>query len=215
MFDEEWLIRKFEQDVEYFPFKIFLNELLNTGDFNKLDLIVNRFPFIKYRNQLINSLKLQKGNSTFKSENYDRGYISFTLPFDSLKFIPKLNYKIYPNQIHYFNLLINLMLKDNIKIIFVMAPEYGIKVEEYYQMKSLNFIDYTSKKLNLDFINFNTKFNSIINKNINYFTDWGHMNHKGAKIFSISISRQIKLLDKKIKVSQSFEKEEVNSKVVK
>ena len=207
MFDEEWLIRKFEQDVEYFPFKIFLNELLNTRDFNKIDLIVNRFPFIKYKNKLINSLKLQKGSCTFKSENYDRGYISFTLPFDSLKFIPKLNYKIYPKQIHYFNLLINLMLKDNIKIIFVMAPEYGIKVEEYYQMKSLKFIDYISKKLNLDFLNFNTQYNSFINKNIIFFSDWGHMNHTGAKIFSISIARRIQLLNKKRKVNQSFEKE--------
>ena len=196
MFDKDLLWRRFEQDVEYFPAHLFVNELLNNDNFNKFDLIVNRFPFLKYRRQIKQSLKLERGSPQFDSNTYDRGYISFSIPFDSIQFKPKLNYKIDPIQVGYFKLLLKQMLEDNVNIIFVMTPQYGINVNEYYQMESLKIIDYISKELDIPVLNYNTglglEFKSYINTNINYFSDWGHMNHNGANIFSNAIAKEIK-----------------------
>jgi hypothetical protein len=192
MFDTDRLRRRFESDAEYFPIHLFVTELLNNGDFNKFDFIINRFPFLKYRRQIKQSLQLQQGSTLFNSETYDRGYISFSMPFDSTKFKPKLNCKINPTQVKYFKILLRQMLADEINIMFVMTPEYGISVNEYYQMESLKIIDSISKELDIPILNFNIELRSFVNKNINYFTDWGHMNHKGANIFSKELAKEIR-----------------------
>jgi lysophospholipase L1-like esterase len=61
-------------------------------------------------------------------------------------------------------------------------------------MKSLKIIDSIAKSLKIPIINYNTDLISNTNKNINYFTDWGHMNHTGAKIFSNELAKEIKAL---------------------
>ena len=61
-----------------------------------------------------------------------------------------------------------------------------------YKIELLKIIDYISKELDIPILNYNTELGSIINKNINYFTDWGHMNHQGAKIFSNELVKDIK-----------------------
>jgi hypothetical protein len=192
MFDRYWVGRRFEQDAEFFPANVFFNELLNNADFNRLNLIINRFPFLKYRSQIKQSLLLKKGSPNFNSDNYDRGYISFSVPFDSKLFEPSLKYNIDSIQVKYFKLLLKQILDDDIKIIFVMTPEYGISANEYYQMESLKIIDSISKELDIPILNYNTELSSSINKEINYFTDWGHMNHFGAQIFSNELVKEIK-----------------------
>jgi hypothetical protein len=194
MFDKDWLWRRFEQDAEYFPTNLFVNELLSDSDFKKMDVIINRFPFLKYRTQIKQSLLLKEGSQYFNSNNYDRGYISYSVPFDNKLFKPKLDYKIDSSQVKYFKLLLKQILDDDIKIIFVMTPQYGISEDKYYQMESLKIIDSISKKFNIPILNYKTKLRSGVNNNINYFTDWGHMNHSGAQIFSKDLAKEIKAL---------------------
>jgi hypothetical protein len=185
--DKDWLYRRFEHDSEYFPIKVFINELIFGYGYNKLDLIINRFPFLKYRNQIQESLRLKNGSKDCNVDNYDRGYISYTGHCDD--FYTDLGYNIYPKQLTSFKLLIKQMMKDRVKIYFIVAPEYRIDPSKYNEMISLKIINSISKKFNIPVFNFNTTYRSDINNNINYFTDWGHMNHRGAKMFSEKLAK--------------------------
>jgi hypothetical protein len=191
IFDRNKLTRRFEQDVEYFPSKLFVNFLFSKGDYSNIDLIVNRFPFLKYRSQIKQSLQLKRGNKSFNIENYDRGYISFSCPFDISSFVPDTCIEIDSNQLNYFKSLIKQMLLDDVKIIFVITPEYGISENKYDDMRSLKIIDSFSEEFDIPILNFNKELKSDINNNVNYFSDWGHMNHRGAKVFSIKLSEII------------------------
>ena len=193
MFDENWLWRKFEQDVEYFPFSIFVKEFIFNDNISKRDLIFNRFPVLKYRNQISKSLKLVKENSFYNLEDFDSGYISFTgKSLEKTCFKPKLAYNIHSKQIYFFKKLIKLLIKDKVKTIFVFTPEYGIQQSEYFKMYSLKIIESISKEYSIPILNFNTELRSNVNCNKNYFTDWGHMNHLGAKIFTYNLAKQLR-----------------------
>lgn len=195
MFDGSWLYRFFERDSEYFPSEFFLHKLINSSGLNRCDLIINRIPFIKYRKQLKYSLMMLKADEYYDIENYDRGYIPCkSLATMNNRYVPKLKYTIDSEQIEYLKLLIKKMLSDRIKIIFVMSPEYGITVEEYNKMKSIKIINSIAKKFNIPILNYNTELRSKINNNISLFSDWGHMNHKGAEEFSKKLATDIKAL---------------------
>lgn len=193
MFDENWLWRKFEQDVEYFPFSIFAKEFIFNDNISKRDLIFNRFPVLKYRNQIFQSLKLVKENSFYNLDDFDRGYISFTgKSLEKTCFKPKLIYNIHSKQVYFFKKLIKLLIEDNVKIIFIYTPEYGIDTCEYNKMNSIKIIESISKNFFVTTLNFNTKLRSTINYNKKYFTDWGHMNHIGAEVFSKKLAKSLK-----------------------
>jgi len=185
MFDDSWLWRNFEQDSEYFPFNVFYKLLRKTDKFNIEDLIVNRFPFIKYKKNIISSLKLKKGDIRFNPIDYDRGFIPFNIPFDSANYKSNLKYKINKSQLKIFKFLVAQMYTEGIEIIFVMIPEFGIKKNEYLKMQSIKIINEISQKYNIPILNFNTTLRSSINENIFDFSDWGHMNKKGSIIFPI------------------------------
>ena len=191
MFDEGWLWRRFEQDAEYFPCVFFLMEMMKFKS-NTTDLIVNRFPFIKYRSQIKSSLKLNHSNSSFKEENYDRGYISFSTPFDSAYYKPKIKFDIDSTQVKYFKALVKEMLNDDVNIIFIMTPEYGLSVKDYKKMESLKIIEEVAYEHDILFLNYNTELRSYLNQDIKYFSDWGHLNHFGAELFSKKIANELK-----------------------
>lgn len=191
MFDNSWLWRNIEQDAEYFPKQLFYKELTK-GNLNKTDLIINRIPLFKYREQIIHSLKLEKGNKDYDIKNFDRGYISYSTQFKESSFKPRLDHKIDAIQVKCFKLLIKQMQEDDIKIFFIVAPEYGININSYHQMESLKIIDSLAKKFKIPLMNYNIELRSFINKNINLFSDWGHMNHKGSEIFSEKLARDLK-----------------------
>lgn len=192
MFDKNWLWRSFEQDAEYFSYEVFFKELFLNNRSNKKDLIINRFPFLKYRSQIKSSLKLKHGDPSFNMSNYDRGYISYSTAFESTRFEPKLKFKVDKIQIEYFKILVNQMISDNIKIFFIFPPEYGIDIAKYNKMESLKIINEIANQYAIPILNYNTDLRSDINKDILLFSDWGHMNHRGAEIFSNKIANDLK-----------------------
>jgi hypothetical protein len=197
MFDEKWLWRTFEQDAEYFPFRIFISCLFKFNDFNKKDLFLNRFPATKYRKSIKRSLKLQKGDSLYQVSEYDRGYIPANYPFDSLKFQSKKNIQdieISAIQVNHFEKLIHQLDSLGICIIFIMTPEYHIEKSDYSQMESIKIIERVSLKYNIPFLNFNTNFRTGINEDINNFVDWGHMSKTGSIVFSKLLADKIRFI---------------------
>jgi hypothetical protein len=192
MFDEKWLWRRFEQDSEYFPKAVFFKQLIQLKP-TTTDLIVNRFPFLKYRSQLKSSLKLKQGNLYFNEVNYDRGYISCSSLPDSNKYKAILKFNIDKTQINYFKALVKQMLADGVQLFFVMTPEYGISVKDYQKMESLKIIEQLADQYKIPFLNYNTTLRSNLNQDSLYFTDWGHMNHFGAGVFSKQIASELKV----------------------
>ncbi|MDA3886893.1 MAG: hypothetical protein PF638_14995 [Candidatus Delongbacteria bacterium] len=187
LFDEKWLWRDFEKDSEYFPSKLFLSLLMGDSKLNKKELLLNRFPFFKYRESS------NKQNSKFFLEDFDKGFIPFYRPFNLANFTlsqkPNSIVNLSLVEIANFKKLIQILLSDKINLIFVMTPEYGLTKEDYKNSESLDFIYTVSKKYNIPFINFNTTHkNSAISDNVENFTDWGHM----SKIGSIKFSKLLK-----------------------
>lgn len=199
MFDNKRLWRNFEQDSEYFTSDLFLKLFFYPNNFSKKDLVVNRFPFLKYRKDIKKSMKGQIGDERFPIESYDRGYITQRLSFNSndsksCSVDPEANVDI--SQVNYFKKLIAEIVSDKIEIIFVMSPEYNIAPEYYTKMKSLSIVNEISKKYEIPILNFNTDLRSSINENIDFFSDCAHMNDKGSKIFSAYLSKELSKVKK-------------------
>lgn len=192
MFDPAWLWRDFEQDAEYFPDSLFIKELFTKkNSLNKKDLIINRFPFLKYRKQINKSLVLQKGDDRFNMNDYNQGYITYSIPYNDTYFTPVTSFKNDTVQLSYFRKLITLLNKENINIYFVMVPEYGIEKKQYENMSSLDTIQKIATQFKIPILNFNTQLRSNINDDIKYFSDWGHMNGKGSLLFSKMLAKEM------------------------
>jgi len=194
MFDSSWLWRRIEQDSEYLTFSVFWKDFFTEKRFNKKDLIINRFPFLKYRGRIKESLRLKKGDNRYLISEYDRGYISLQIPYEDDNFKPILKHKIDPVQVTFFTSLLKKLQSENIKVIFVMTPEYGIDINEYEKMESLKIISSLSNELKIPIVNFNTELKSSINTNIKFYSDWGHLNTLGSKVFSEKLAKEIKIL---------------------
>ncbi len=192
MFDKKWLWRRFEHDAEYFPTKIYTEALIENNGLNKFDLVINRFPFLKYRKQITNSIKLEQGAKVFNMNDYDRGYVCYFNALDTGGFTPRLKFNIYPDQVFYFESLLEKMQADKIKIFFVVTPEFGIDTTIYNKMESLKIIDTLAEKFNIPILNYNIKLRSDINLDISLFSDWSHMNNEGSKVFSKKLALDVK-----------------------
>jgi hypothetical protein len=194
MFDGDWLMRRLEHDSEFIEFNQF-RHMLSRG-YNKKNLVVNRMPFIKYRKDIGTTLLFKNGHPEYPESSYDRGYINYTYPYDSTIFHPQKTETIDPLQIEYFELLIQEFQRDQVKMIFVMCPEYGLSKEFYNGKKALNTIQSIANDYNIHFLNYNGEYRSYINNERRYFTDWGHLNHRGSEEFTKQLSKTLHLLQR-------------------
>lgn len=184
MFDKSWLWRKFEQDSEYLSVKDFI-QLLKVDNLNQKTLVTNRMPLFKYRKDIFNSIRLKKGSKSFLPEHFDNGFIPYSIPFQENKFAPKRkDIEINPKEINAFKELIKILQKENVKIIFVVTPEYKTPISFFYG-ETFDYIEDFAINNDIPILNFNTNLiREEINFDISNFSDWGHMNLKGSKEFS-------------------------------
>ena len=189
IFNEFWLWRNFEQDSEFFPWSVFYNSYISDNHFNKSSLIANRFPLLKYRSldDLSKAFNLRKGDPRYPEEGYDKGFIPYKIEYDELLFQHSpvdVNSKIFEAQQRCFEELINIFQQADIKLIFLFTPEYGISAEEYASIETMKVIYTLAEKYEVPVLNYNTDQRSKINDNHNNFSDWGHMNASGSRLFS-------------------------------
>jgi len=192
MFDKNWVTRSFEQDAEYYPNDFFIKKLFGINEFDTYSLLVNRFPAIKFRSEILKSLQLQAGDSLYPIAEYDRGFIPFYLPYAPWSFKVPKKAAIFNSEVENFEKLISTFTRLKIKIVFVMSPEYGISPSAYGKMKSLQIVEQISAKHKIKFLNFNTSLRSEINDSTGNFSDWGHMNKKGSTLFSKKLCLALK-----------------------
>lgn len=182
--------RKFEQDAEYFPDSTFL-DILFDPQYDATMLLANRFPAIKYRTRLLNSLRLEIGDERYLADDYDRGYIPYELPYDSKIFVKNnhANVPISDVQAQRFIQLITQILAKEIKIVFVMPPEYDLQRQEYQGLKDLMFR--LSDRYDIPFLDYNNDSTSTLNQR-RYFNDKVHMNHVGSQAFSTELAQKLR-----------------------
>jgi len=189
LFDTVWVWRKYEQDSEYFPDSIFYANM-KSGVYNSRSLVLNRIPFTKYKTfKDLSNLFRKYDESQFIISKYKDGFLPYwPKKIEQFKdrYVNKLKdfYKISPWQQHYFEMLVHRMMTDGIKVILINTPEYGSKIEEYKKIITYDYLDSFAKKNDIPFLNYNLRNRGPINDDKNMFTDWGHLDDEGSKVFS-------------------------------
>ncbi len=199
IFERKWLWRDLELDSEYFTNKTFYDFWINNKnsirDFDRINLIVNKFPFLKYRQDLQYSIKFQVGNPDFQNNFFDNGYVPFNKIMNEESSKPtSIKTTIDKKQLIYFTNLIKQFTSQNIKIVFVSTPEYNISLDFYVNLESLRLVKNIAQINNIEFLNYNNELRSQINGNELLFSDWGHLNKKGSEEFTKIFAKDLNLI---------------------
>jgi hypothetical protein len=187
MFDESWLWRKFNHDTEYFPFRLFLKTLLLSPD--RQISFTNRFPLIKEKDRIRDKLFREDWEALANPlTKYYRGYI----PRHQERNLEPKTIMTTRNekQIESFYKLLESFENDNIDIVFVQSPEYlqGRIAGNGYN----DFLWDVSRERNIPFLDYNQVKITSINYDSTCFFDWGHLNEKGAREFSLLLREDLK-----------------------
>ena len=80
--------------------------------------------------------------------------------------------------------LLEQFKNEGIPVVFFMTPEYlpGRDAPQFDEMTDM--INGIAKDYNIPFLNYNTDLESSINNDATCYSDWGHLNDKGAQAFS-------------------------------
>lgn len=202
MFWDHWLWRKFEHDAQHLPNSTFLKLAIGNKDFSFGDLLQNKFPFCKFKNSLLSSLKRKSGDPIYIDSSYDRGFIEQRTPYTPYAFEQNstlfniegkdtLHVSISAQQVNLFEAFISELQRNNIQLIFVMAPECGIPVSSYEASPTVQYIQQFARLRNIPFLNYNTSLRSTLNDSTSNFSDWGHLSCKGSLQFSQQLAKDI------------------------
>ncbi|MBF0449796.1 MAG: hypothetical protein HQK75_03765 [Candidatus Magnetomorum sp.] len=190
LFDEKKLWRRYEQDSEYFPFHIFIDNLLDDKAYDIKMLLLNRFPFTKHKkaSDLV-YLVHHKPNTRFPLDEFDRGFI----PYESGKHpnsVEDIKELISLKQLIFFVKLIDLLVNEGNKLIFVNLPEYG-HIKKYENVISFDIFNEISNNHGIPMLNYNIDKRTDINQQRDNYSDWEHLNSKGSKEFSTVLRRDL------------------------
>lgn len=179
MFDKSWLWRSFNHDSEYFPLWVFFKTLLLTPD--RKTTFTNRYPLIKEKDRIRKKL-FGKDRESFENplDKYYKGYIPRHQEVNlKQKIIETTNDEI---QIKSFYELLDYLESEEIRVIFIQTPEY---LPGRTAGNSNEFLRQVSKERNIPFLDYNEVKTTSLNYDSTCFFDWGHLNEKGSKKFSI------------------------------
>lgn len=194
-FNTEAMWRRYEQDSEYFPFKVFLNNMVSSNYYQMKTLVYN-IPVFKYKSlkdlKIVFNIKVEE---IFK--DYDDGFIAYEIPYDSNNFINPLTKDPFKcrtcaDQKKYFEDLIKTLKLQGIRIIFVNIPEYGAIKSNYEKLEIMKYFNQIANINGYPILNYNIEKRSYVNENIKYFSDWAHLNSLGSREFSKMLQGDLK-----------------------
>jgi hypothetical protein len=189
MFDDHLLARRFEQDSKYFPFRLFVAEMGNSGAFETL--LLNRFTVIRDRKKLFSLLFRRKRYEDFYVlAKYYRGFV----PFESKRDLHKtkaIRITHRPEQLKAFEGILDRLARDGIKVVLVQVPEYIPGRESPAIAENRERLTRIARERNLPFLDYNGERASNINYERAFFSDWGHLNEKGAEVFSMRLREDL------------------------
>ena len=102
-----------------------------------------------------------------------------------------------PEEISAFDLLIDKIIADGTKVIFVVVPENGILNDEYASSTALNHFQQIATMHRIPILNFNTALRTSLNDDRSNFNDWVHLNAKGSLAFSEMLADALEVILKK------------------
>jgi len=191
MFDDDWMSRKFEDDAEFWPFKLFISELFNNN--NRKRILLTRFPILKYHDRFI---KMSFKEPRIVIEKYYHGYVPIIKR-------PELSFRIVKatdreKQKTFFEKLLKEFKRDSIPVVAIQMPEYLPGRDNKDQNRKF-FIDIFSK-YNFPYLDYNGDRITEINYDSTAFLDWGHLSEAGAIKFSKMLGNQLQEVLKSYKI---------------
>jgi hypothetical protein len=182
MFDDQRLARRFEQDSKYFPFRLFIEEMGNLGAFETL--LLNRFTVIRDRKKVFSLLfKKKRYEDFYVLAKYYRGFVPYEARRDLHK-AKAIRITHRPEQLEAFEGILDRFARDRIKVVLVQVPEYIPGRESPAIEENRERLTRIARERKLLFLDYNGEKASNINYEKALFSDWGHMNEKGAELFS-------------------------------
>lgn len=185
--------------------------------FERINFFTNAFPPDEYRKVLSDIIVRSKNSFSIHNtiEQYKTfGYLSMPsnnqLLSDEVKEKVKntkvLDTKIKEESLYYFDKIIKLCKKNNIRVIFVVTPVTERMILEYSNLDDIfsQYID-LAKKYNCEYYDFNLdKHRKKLYSEETSFYDITHMSDSGAEIFSNRLAEIIKCVDQGNNVSNYF-----------
>lgn len=187
MFDSKWMFRKISQDYKFMPW-----------------VDVMQFPprfyerlLLAHEDDTLNKL-FKRDISKLKISDYANGFTPFEQLYKSTTKI--IQTKTVPEEIDNFIDFINMIKQNGIQLILIETPEYSPDVKCDAIPANKNILRSIAKSNHIEFLDYNQERETDINYNRSCFSDWGHLNYLGAKLFSEMLSKDINQLLKSGKI---------------
>ncbi|MCL2773698.1 MAG: hypothetical protein FWD71_10150 [Oscillospiraceae bacterium] len=119
----------------------------------------------------------------FRLDLFYKGYVPYQADYDG-KSAGVVKTTFYQKEEDDFISLIDEFQSEGIPLVFIMTPEYlpGRDAPQFDDM--LKIINQIATEKNIPFLNYNTDLVSDINYDYTNYSDWGHLDDKGAHLFS-------------------------------
>lgn len=193
MFDSTLVNRSFDVDIRLMPADILFKVLLKEENVGKKNLVFNRFNLIAKQRKLQHIFYKEK---KFDHNEFYHGYV----PLEPKGIIgmgqtPEESpvSKIWMNE---FDILLDALEEDSIKVVFVNIPEYIPAWNTNEIEERFNYLDSVAESREIPYLKYNHDLKTNFNNDSTYFTDWIHLNEKGAKVFSKTLSDDLKSIIK-------------------
>jgi len=199
MFDSDWLWRRPEFDSKYLRPNSTISSSMSMYKGKWYDIsaavtyVTNRFAVFSSRNRFIDLVYPEKKEPQpkveiltkdgFRLDLFYKGFVPYQAEYDGTSVGDvKTNYN--PDEKAAFLSLIDEFQSELIPLVFVMTPEYlpGRNAPQFDSM--VDIIVGIAADKGIPFLNYNTDLVSDINYDYTNYSDWGHLDNKGAHIFS-------------------------------
>ena len=166
--------------------------------------ITNRFSVFSSRTRFIDLILPEKKEATafvpekndagrpttpileeggFRLDLFYKGFVPYQADYNG-KSAGTVRTTFYQKEEDDFISLIDEFQSEGIPLVFIMTPEYlpGRNAPQFDDM--VKIINQIAAEKNIPFLNYNTDLASDINNDYTNYSDWGHLDDKGAHLFS-------------------------------
>ena len=182
-----WNESNAEIAYQYYPYmtKLFMRDLIIKQE--HFDKSVLYIPMYRYYIQGFPSILKEVG----KKWTSDKGYKPILKKWDGTEYAKIDSRKFMPEQNHIdrFDLFLNEIIEDGVKVVLVSPPIYTglsnkvVNLSEFYE-----FRQHVSDKYNIPVLDY---FNDPICNDTNYFYNESHLNKTGAELFTTKLCHDL------------------------
>lgn len=183
--DAPYLYRTIEVDAEYLPWRM-MWDLTASKSIDDRKLWTSRFPLFQHRQKVDRLLVPGDEFADAYIQDYYHGFIPVSknyTPGGVLRFAAKSERR------EAMRLWVKRLQADGVKVVFVQTPEFlqARDIDPEYEEQATEF----AREVGAPFLNFNTDLVSEINSDPSNYADWGHMNARGARLFSERLNLEL------------------------